>query len=141
MNSRCRNYFCEFKRISIRFFTLTFLLISMNANAGDWVLVSEYVGNKVYVHRPSIARKTIFIHTLEKHVLNPPTPHQINGKLIKELLFWNEYDTVSSLVRLNHMALKYVDGTKDDLDTIEPEWNPAERVSGEILRFLNNEEL
>ena len=141
MNFRCRNYFDDCKTTSIRYLVLTALLIPMNANADDWIFVTEYSGNKVYVHRPSIVRKTVFIHALEKHVLNPPTPNKLNGKLFNEMLFWNEYDSASSLVRLNHMALKYVDGTKDDLDTIEPEWNPAERASGEILRFLNKEPL
>lgn len=134
---RSQTYFGYLKQTVFRSLELIALLMAMSAHASDWVFVSEYVGGKIYVHRPSIERRTVFVHALEKHVLNPPTPNRLSGKLIREMLLWNEYDTASSLFRTNHMALKYVDGTKDDLAVVEPEWNPAERASGEMLRFLN----
>jgi hypothetical protein len=111
----------------------------MNAYASDWVFVYEYSGHEVYVHSPSIVRETIFVRVLEKHVQNPPTPNKLNGKLIKDLLLWNEYDTVARVVRFNHMALKYVDGTKDDLNVTNPQWNPVGFGTLEMLRFLTNE--
>jgi hypothetical protein len=138
MDCRWRNYFCDFRTTSIRFFALTVLLIAMNANADDWVFAYEYGGYEVYVHRPSIVRESVFVRVLEKHVQNPPTPNKLNGKLIKDLLLWNEYDTAARVVRYNHMALKYVDGTKDDLDVKNPQWNPVGFGTLEMLRFLTD---